>query len=306
MIRLPHQRVASAAFDSYPESRSRFNARNPLLWGLAGLLFLLFLSLSSHSGSASLESLRGTQLGALIHSYVEPAGRPQDREAICADCNCTISGSYLLSTLHSKPIPTLAEVRSLRASKATIKRYLVSAISQYLWLHPHFLPEKAIAPLFTQYFTCPDKLISLDFRDLVHGKSTLYMYTRTGDGGRLKANERRLNYFTKHIDTIRSYDELIAREGFPDGLTAKDRQLLWILIEDAKSINDDLDTLIKDSGIRKACLPIVKAVLTRFSKHTSTSLMGQRTSMETHSGTPPNELCTSSATHSLVTDPSST
>lgn len=259
MIRLPPQNASSAApFDSYPtgaRQRARFSSRSTLLVGLAGLLFLLFLSFSSQAQDGY------GRVEGLVQSFVGPVQRPLELESICANCNCTVPGSFLLSAQYSKPIPSLAEVRAAKATKATIKRYLLHAISQYLWLHPHFLPETATAPLFTQYFTCPDALIRYDFRDLQQGKPTLYMYTRTGDGGRLKANERRMTYFRKHIETIRSYDDLIAREGFRDGLKAQDRQLLWILIEDGDRINETLDELMRVSGIREIRFPTLPASL---------------------------------------------
>ena len=313
MIRLPsHQRAPSGTtFASYPDAhpggswtRSRFfSSKNSLAFGISGLVFLLLLSVLSQSGSASLDALRDTQIGGLLQSYIGPVQRPQDVENICPDCNCTVPGSYLLSPQWSKPLPTLAEARSPRASEATIKRYLIKEISNYLWLHPHFLPEKALAPLFSQFFNCPDSLLSFNFESLQYDKPTLFMYTRTGNGGRLKANERRMNYFRKHIETIRAYNELVEAEGFRDGLQAKDRQFIWIIIEDAEFINDTLDGIMKRSGIRMAEVarkphcPLSPSVPRQ---PTSTLHMVRLTFTETHSGMLPNELSTFCETLSLA------
>ena len=251
-----HRSAPSATFESYPDgarARSRFTPKNTLLLSVSALLFLLLLSAGSQSGSVSLDSLRDTQIGGLLQNYIGPVQQPRNLESICPECNCTISGSFLLSPQWSQPIPTYEKVRSPRASKAAIKRYLINEISNYLWLHPHFLPEKALAPLFSQYFTCPDRLFSLNIDGLQCDKPTLYMYTRTGDGGRLKANEKRMKYFKRHAETITEYNALVEAEGFRDGLKAKDRQLIWIIIEDGDQINGTLDEIMRISGIRKYC-----------------------------------------------------
>ncbi|KAK9898578.1 glycosyltransferase family 43 protein [Cystobasidium minutum MCA 4210] len=236
--------------------RPSFSPRGILTLGLLSGLLLLLVSSSMMSGSMQDElgletHFHTARLGNLIKHYTwsstrEPANMT---EYICPECDCTIPGYYSLSPRFSSPLPSLDEARKPGATKRTIKRYLLSEISHYLWMNPVFLPPTALAPLFQSFFTCPDNLIRLNFKGLEYGKPTTYMYTRTGDGGRLKANERRLRYFQRHIDTLKEYNRIVELEGFFDGAKAKDRQLIWILIEDNDHLNEDLNNLMNSTGL---------------------------------------------------------
>lgn len=219
-----------------------------------GLLLVLF-SMSSGSTMTNEDILPpySERLGKLIKQFTwslpeEPANMT---EYICPECNCSVPGSYYLSPRFVAPIPSIADARRSSATKRTIKRHLLSEISLYLWINPVYLPPTALAPLYSTYFGCPDRLIRLNFDGLQHDKPTTYMYTRTGDGGRLKANERRLRYFQRHIDTLYAYNDLVAAEGFPDGAKAEERQLIWIVIEDGDHLNEDLNHLLNSTGLRE-------------------------------------------------------
>lgn len=243
--------------------RPSLTPRSILTLGILSALLLLLISSSMMPSNVEDEHglethFHTARLGNLIKQYTwsstrEPANMT---EYICPECDCSVPGYYSLSPRFSTPLPTLAETRKASATKRTIKRYLLSEISHYMWMHPVFTPPTALAPLFQSFFTCPDNLIRLNFNGLEYGKPTTYMYTRTGDGGRLKANERRLRYFQRHIDTLIEYNRIVELEGFFDGAKAQDRQLIWILIEDGEHLNEDLNSLLSSTGLREYTHPL--------------------------------------------------
>lgn len=213
-----------------------------------------------------------TRLGSLIKHYTWSSTREPSNltEWICPECNCSIPGFYSLSPRFSTPLPSLSDIRGInrkngiqttpplhKITKRTLKKYLISEIQHYMWLHPIFTPPTALSPLFQTFFTCPDQLLRLNFNGLQFDKPTIYMYTRTGDGGRLKANERRLRYFQRHIDTLREYN-LLEEQRLLDADTYKDseeqRQLIWIIVEDAEHLNEQVDALLNSTGLRKLYL----------------------------------------------------
>ena len=266
-------------FDSYPPVDDRaYSVAGARRWTPRGVLLIigsallvLFICGSAAPPTTVLEKqLGGTRLGDFLMSHSSPAAEsPADLESICPECNCSMPGSFSLSPRFSSvALPTLQEARHPRAAKRTIKRYLSSETQQFLWLHPELLPETATSRLFTSWLTCPDNLISLNFQGLAHGKPTLYMYTRTGDGGRLKATERRLKYFLRHEETVKQYWDLVREGGYSDPvavaqrLQPEDRQLIWILIEDGDHINPTLDTQMRSSGIRESASTLEDVVCT--------------------------------------------
>jgi hypothetical protein len=307
MVALPYTPVGKANnnFERPPSLMRQLTLSRRTLFTI-GLLSVMILLLSSSSALSSLTPagqdgqllethFYSTKVGSFIKQYSwtstrEPANMT---EYICPECDCSKPGFYSLSPRFTSPLPCASDIRQSTATKRTLKRFLMSEIQHYMWLHPVYIPSDALAPLFQNFFTCPDNLISLNFEGLDFDKPTTYMYTRTGDGGRLKANERRLRYFRRHADTLKDFNLLVQEKGYLDGVKAEDRQLIWVVIEDGHHINQDLASLLNSTGLRKPDIstyeiyPRQLLIDLYYFQHTSTSHMVQRTTTVMHSGTLP-------------------
>lgn len=117
-------------------------------------------------------------------------------------------------------------------------------------MHKIWLSWETAGKLLVNYFTNPDSLLAYSFKGLRLDTPTLYMYTRTGPGGKLANVEKRIKYFSRHVDTVRAYDDLIAEKGFLDGALPQDRQLIWIVVEDNAQIDSELAAYLKNTSIR--------------------------------------------------------
>ncbi|KAL7005619.1 hypothetical protein EMMF5_004864 [Cystobasidiomycetes sp. EMM_F5] len=55
----------------------------------------------------------------------------------------------------------------------------------------------------------------------------------------------------RHIDLIRNYTNIVRQQGYGDGRTSQDveRQLLWIVVEDAPRTDESLERLLRSSNV---------------------------------------------------------
>jgi hypothetical protein len=118
-------------------------------------------------------------------------------------------------------------------------------------MHKIWLSWETCGKLLVNYFTHPDSLLAYSVEGLRLDVPTLYMYTRSGPGGKLADPKLRIEYFSRHVDTVREFDELVAKRGYHDGVTATDRQLIWIVVEDNAQIEPQLAEYLKNTSIRK-------------------------------------------------------
>lgn len=176
-----------------------------------------------------------------------------DSPRICPDCNTSIPGSYLASPSFSTVnIPTRNEVRRSKPNSPIVARYLLHHIVIEPVMHKIWLTWETAGKLLVNYFTHPDTLLAYNFNGLRQDTPTLYMYTRTGPGGKLADTTKRIKYFSRHVDAVRGYNELIAERGFLDETPTKDRQLIWIVVEDNAQIDLQLADYLKNTSIRKS------------------------------------------------------
>lgn len=212
------------------------------------------------SGSIEMDSISYSNL---VSSYWRQHPDYPDAKAhaaaksmqVCPECiisNCSIPGLYTLSSDAYGPSPTLKQVRRTKATPSTVKRFLLREISMYLWLHPVYTKEKALAPLWHEYATCPDSLIDYSFQGLSFDKPTAYIYTRTSaSGGRLGKEAKVAKYFRRHAETIKQFQADVEHTGYLDDVPAEGRQLLWIVVEDDHRLNAKLARTLHQTGIRE-------------------------------------------------------
>lgn len=177
---------------------------------------------------------------------------------LCPDCDCTTPGAYANSPAFFTPVPTLEALRKqISKNEGTnwnspgMLRYLLHKIQLHSVLEGLFLTDEAVAWLLTNQFTCPDMLISYNFTGLAMDKPTSYIYTRTGPGGKLAKWTDRAMYMERHVGVIHEYEKLVKEEGFLDGAKDKDRQLLWLVVEDESQMEPGMEELLRASGIRE-------------------------------------------------------
>lgn len=203
-------------------------------------------------------------LSALIEAEAEQEARQNDlqlREGrplrLCPDCDCKKAGSFAASRAALTPLVSREELRGWVERTGSfhnpkILKYLLHHILLLPTLEGLFTPEDSIAWLLTAHMTCPDTLISYDFKGLELDKPTSYVYTRTGPGGKLSEWEKRSVYMERHVQMFKDYQDRIDSKGFMDGTRADDRQLLWLVIEDEAMMEPHLEELLRKSG-RRGC-----------------------------------------------------
>lgn len=200
--------------------------------------------------------------GNARHAYADSPVRAAARihptsEAVrlCPTCNCSREGAYANDPAFAIPLPTIENLRMQieeRGSFSTMGtlRYLLHHIPLASSLQGLWLPGDVAAGLLKQQLTCPDAIISFNFTGLALDKPTQYIYTRTGPGGRLKTWTDREPYMRRHVETFRDFQEIVATEGYEDGVSMQSRQFLWIMVEDAASIDPGQEKLLRNSGLR--------------------------------------------------------
>lgn len=125
-------------------------------------------------------------------------------------------------------------------------------------MHKIWLSWETAGKLLINYFTHPDTLLAYSFEGLRLDTPTLYMYTRTGPGGKLADTTKRIKYFSRHVDAVRGYEALIAEKGFLDAVPVHSRQLIWIVVEDNAQIDMQLAQYLKNTSIRMSRLLSIK------------------------------------------------
>lgn len=202
------------------------------------------------------------RLGKLINTYIPYLGNSGDGDPdatetsviqqteLCPNCNCSVRGAFTETPVFSEAVPSLRNARTLsRTSSRLVKRYLLHHIQLYSWSHPIHISDAVTAKLLQSWFSCPDTLLAFNFSNLILNKPTAYPYTRTGSGGRLTANIRRLRYLKRHAETIQKFQELVKIEGYYDGTHYSERQLVWIIVEDGVRIDPSIKELLDASGL---------------------------------------------------------
>lgn len=206
---------------------------------LGGFMFLLNFATTSSS------SVR-------VISWLPTSASSNLSPQMCPECNTTQPGSYLASASFSKvDIPTRSEARRSKPESPSVARYLLHHIVIEPVMHKIWLSWETAGKLLVNYFTHPDSLLAYSFKGLQLDTPTLYMYTRTGPGGKLANVEKRIKYFSRHVEAVRAYDELIAEKGFLDGVSQRNRQLIWIVVEDNAQIDNELASYLKNTSIRE-------------------------------------------------------
>ncbi|KAK9899152.1 glycosyltransferase family 43 protein [Cystobasidium minutum MCA 4210] len=175
-------------------------------------------------------------------------GKNRNDGTICPTCNCSQPGSYLLSPYIGQQ-PHLKLLHSPQATKRDYARYLSHHLFVQARNDPVPVPDASRIALSDRFNSCPDALLSFSFSKLKPNLPTAYAFTRTSSHGRLGALDKRLRYFARHADTIKEYYQLVEKEGYADGKSAKDRQFLWMVIEDDDHINPDLAKWLEASEI---------------------------------------------------------
>lgn len=175
----------------------------------------------------------------------------RDDGRICPTCNCSETGSYLLSPWNGQ-LPTLDYLNSPHATKHDFAQYLSHHLFVQSQADPVPVPETSRIGLLNKFLACPDSLFSFSFTRIKLRLPTAYAFTRTSGHGRLGASDKRIRYLARHADTIKEYYRLVETEGYRDGTAAKDRQLLWIVIEDDDHINPEIAKWLIASEIRRS------------------------------------------------------
>lgn len=192
--------------------------------------------------------LRHEQQQSLLSSSKH--GGKRDDGRICPTCNCSQTGSYLVSPYNSL-LPHIKFLQSPQATKRDFAQYLSHHLFVLARNDPVPVPNASRIALTDKFITCPDSLLSFSFAKLKLNLPTAYAFTRTSGHGRLGATHKRIRYLTRHADTIKEYYQLVEKEGYADGKTAKDRQFLWVVIEDDDHINPDIADWLAATQIRE-------------------------------------------------------
>lgn len=175
---------------------------------------------------------------------------------ICSGCNASVKGDFATSPSFSAvPLLDRAAARSVfkepgqNAGKALLKRYLVHHIPLAATISKAWMDSNQQNVMLNSYLSAPDSLLSYNLDGLRLDVPTAYIYTRTG--GTKLGNERRLQYFQMHHDTVRAFKEKVKKDGYMDGARFEDRQLLYIIVRDESHIDPEIDAFFKARSIRE-------------------------------------------------------
>ena len=187
---------------------------------------------------------------SLPRSFSSTSKGSSDQQ-LCPNCNSSVPGSYLESLSFTRvALPTGVQVRRIESSSPSVARYLLHHIVIEPVMHKIWLKWETCGKLLTTYFTSPDLLLAYSFAGLELDAPTLFMYTRSGPGGKLADTAKRISYFSRHADAVKEYKELIEKEGYLDDLQPSHRQLIWIVVEDNAQINMQLTEYMRNTSIR--------------------------------------------------------
>lgn len=106
--------------------------------------------------------------------------------------------------------------------------------------------------MLRQIIKDPASVLAWDLTRLSPGKQTTYMFTKTYADG--KVGDERSAYMRRHIDTMHLFDAKMANASawngrYEDGTAAADRQLVWIVVEDGKTIDQEVAATLAEGEI---------------------------------------------------------
>lgn len=166
------------------------------------------------------------------------------RFQLCRSCNCSEPDSYAGRGLSSS---------HLAQRPLSIESAVASVVEQHILLHgwyePVFTYNQTLLDLYKQYLTCPDRSLALNLPSLRLDLPTMYLYTRTGPSSKL-GNGREL-YMRLHAKNIKQHLDIVARDGYHDGVKGSARQVVWLVVEDNSFIDPNVDDLLYESGLSK-------------------------------------------------------
>ena len=172
----------------------------------------------------------------------------KNQQEICADCVCQDAPTSAIEALAAGAAqPSLRREPITSESANGVGLYFFDKIVLDGLRHPAMLTEEIQQRAWATSLSCPDNTFAYNLIGLTPGLPTLYMYTRSGPGGRLAGI--RPKYFNRHVETIKDYQRAVQQRGHLDGTPADSRQLLWTVIEDSFTLNEDLLELLKSSGV---------------------------------------------------------
>lgn len=102
--------------------------------------------------------------------------------------------------------------------------------------------ESAVTQL-RRYKYRPHELMTWNVSSLTPGKPTLYMYTKTSANFG-KTGEHRCHYLERHYDMIARHRAEVMAKGYVDGKHGMARQVLWIIVEDGPTLDEDVASLL--------------------------------------------------------------
>lgn len=175
-----------------------------------------------------------------------------DLGQICPTCSCD-TGSYLVSA--SFPVGSIEELlqpinnKPLNEQDATrVGRTFFHRIVLDNLLNALYTNADIVVKLWQNALSCPDAIFAYNLQSLKPRTPTMYLFTRTGPGGRL--GKVRGKYFGRHIEAITEYTTLVSEHGYVDGVAGSERQLVWIVMEDDAALPEDgLREILATSGI---------------------------------------------------------
>lgn len=252
-----HIRRKSQQFflNSLPFRQSRYLRLAILAILVVILLVAIHLSASLQEVLSSQSSLTLSNLRAWYSTQEDPVFN----SLVCPSCGNQTStiGLYAISEdFEHVPLATRDGVRSLKATVAIKKRYLLHHLVLKAIFERTWMKDEATSAIFKNYFSVPDSLLSLSFDGLDLDKPTTYMYTRTGPGGKLHDIKKRVRNIRRQGETVQRFQDLVEREGYFDGQPKSARQLIYIVIEDDSQIDPSVKEYLESMGQREASLCI--------------------------------------------------
>ena len=182
---------------------------------------------------------------------------------ICPTCDPARSGDFAASSYFSSvPLTSRDEARQALGNPeahSKVKRYLVHHIPLAAAISKAWMSDKSQNMTLNSYLSAPDNLVSYNFRGLQLDRPTTYIYTRTG--GRKLDVEKRLEYFAMLHETVRKFTQKTQRDGYSDGTSHRERQLVHIVVRDESQLDPAVQQLFEKSSIREAASSFSRARL---------------------------------------------
>lgn len=269
--------TASAGHDSREELRqdmtraktqSFYSRRNSLFgvrrkWRCLTGSILLLVSLATIVSLTGVNPNLRRSLSSLVSNSEAPGSSSEDldvfdEDRICRNCSCSraTNTASLLSDSFT-PVPSVEALRSaIRRARSFNVAGLAHFISRHVILRTAMegveLESQAVSDILRTYYTCPDDQIAVNLGPLHLDRPTLYVYTRTSRGkGKVGGSwETRERYFDRHRRNMLAHLQAVRENGYFDGTAATDRQLLWVIVEDSATLDENLVIWLRSTTIR--------------------------------------------------------